>query len=227
MSEGPATVPAGVLVGRLVNGKYDVQAVIAAGGMGKIYRAEQQPLGRIVALKVLHARGGAAGTTGSGSHGSSGDPLFKKRFFREASILAKLQHPNIVTVFDYGRIDGLEPDDEQYFMAMEFLSGETLQQRIQARGALTVDEIMPVARQVARGLREAHANGIIHRDLKPSNIMITNGRDGEDLVKIVDFGIVKLTAEDEKTQELTQQGLFIGSPKYMAPEQVSSGKVDA
>jgi serine/threonine-protein kinase len=206
------------LIGSVVAGKFKVLSLVAAGGMGKVYRAEQMPLGRAVALKVLHIN--ASDVT------DEGDPQFKKRFLREASILAKLQHPNIVTVFDYGAIEG---EHERYFMAMEFLSGETLTRRIADRVALPARDTIKVARQLARGLSEAHASGVIHRDLKPSNVMLLAGRDGEDLVKIVDFGIVKLVGDDSvEKEELTQEGSFIGSPKYMAPEQITrGGKIDA
>jgi serine/threonine-protein kinase len=206
------------LIGSVVAGKFKVLSLVAAGGMGKVYRAEQMPLGRAVALKVLHIN--ALEDT------DDDDPQFKKRFLREASILAKLQHPNIVTVFDYGAIEG---EHERYFMAMEFLSGETLTRRIADRVALSARDTIKIARQLARGLSEAHASGVIHRDLKPSNVMLLAGRDGEDLVKIVDFGIVKLVGDDSvETEELTQEGSFIGSPKYMAPEQIArGGKIDA
>ena len=199
------------LVGSLINGRYRVSSVVAAGGMGKVYRAEQIQLGRDVALKVLHVR---IGSNGEESH-------FKHRFFREANLLAKLQHPNIVTVFDYGAIERAE---EQFFMAMEFLSGETLRQRVRRRGALGTVETIGIARQIARGLSEAHAHGIVHRDLKPSNVMLVDGRDGEELVKIVDFGIVKVMSEDLPDEDLTQEGSFIGSPNYMAPEQIGSSQ---
>ncbi len=203
----------------MVAGKFKILSLVAAGGMGKVYRAEQIPLGRAVALKVLHVH--AADST------DGDDPQFKKRFLREASILAKLQHPNIVTVFDYGSIEG---ESERYFMAMEFLSGQTLTRRITEKTLLAPRDTIKIARQIARGLVEAHASGIIHRDLKPSNVMLLVGRDGEDLAKIVDFGIVKLIGEDDghDQEELTQEGSFIGSPKYMAPEQITrGGKIDA
>ena len=113
-------------------------------------------------------------------------------------------------------------------MAMEFLSGQTLTRRISETMVLGVRDTVKIARQIARGLTEAHANGIIHRDLKPSNVMLVVGRDGEDLAKIVDFGIVKLIGEDSRDgEELTREGSFIGSPKYMAPEQITrGGKID-
>jgi serine/threonine-protein kinase len=206
------------LVGNLINGKYKIRSLVAAGGMGKIYEAEQVALGRSVALKVLHTKAEAD---------AEDDPQFKKRFLREASILARLQHPNIVTVFDYGAIEGGEI--ERYFISMEFCAGETLARRIVDRVSLTIKETVQVSRQIARGLTEAHAHGVIHRDLKPSNVMLLKGRDGDELVKIVDFGIVKIVGDDSQEKEdLTQEGSFIGSPKYMAPEQITrGGKIDA
>ena len=205
------------LLGTVVNGKYRIEHLVAAGGMGKIYRAEQIALARPVALKVLLTKGDREGQD---------DPYFEKRFFREASILARLQHPNIVTVFDYGAIEGADP--ERYFISMEYLSGETLAARIASEGFLAVKDTVRIARQIARGLTEAHAHGVIHRDLKPSNVMLLQGRDGEDLAKIVDFGIVKIIGDASQDREdLTQEGSFIGSPKYMAPEQINrGGKVD-
>ncbi len=205
------------LIGSVVNGKYRIVSLVAAGGMGKIYQAEQIALGRSVALKVLHSANELDGAD---------DAHFKKRFLREASILARLQHPNIVTVFDYGSIEGTET--ERYFISMEYLSGETLARRIADRVSLPVRDTVRIARQIARGLTEAHAHGVIHRDLKPSNVMLLPGRDGEEMVKIVDFGIVKIVGDDSQEKEdLTQEGAFIGSPKYMAPEQIArGGKVD-
>jgi len=200
----------------VVNGKYKVRSLIAVGGMGKVYRAEQMPLGRDVALKVLHVEGAT----------SQDDPQFQKRFSREASILAKLQHPNIVTVFDYGQIEGEKT--ARFFISMEFLSGETLGRRIETLGGMTAEETIRVARPIARGLTEAHAQGVIHRDLKPSNVILVPSRDGDDVVKIVDFGIVKIVGDENGTEELTKEGAFIGSPKYMAPEQIDDGgEVDA
>ena len=155
------------------------------------------------------------------------DPQFKKRFLREASILARLQHPNIVTVFDYGAIEGLEA--ERYFISMEFCSGETARPSDQrAVEPARPKETIHIVRQIARGLTEAHGCGVIHRDLKPSNVMLLKGRDGEEMVKIVDFGIVKIVGDDSQEKEdLTQEGSFIGSPKYMAPEQITrGGKID-
>jgi serine/threonine-protein kinase len=200
------------LVGAVVNGKYRVLGVVAQGGMGKIYRAVQIPLDRPVALKVLNSQ----------YTSSTHDSAFQKRFFLEASALSRLQQPNIVTIYDYGAIDGITP--ESYFMAMEFLEGDTLLHRLQALGTLTAQETFSIARQIARGLREAHRHGVVHRDLKPSNIMLVPQDDGGELVKILDFGLVKVLKDD--ADQVTKEGTFLGSPRYMSPEQISHGNVD-
>jgi serine/threonine-protein kinase len=202
--------------GAVINGKFRVVSLLATGGMGRIYRAEQAPLDRVVALKVLRFH-----------HTATQEVLdeFRKRFFREASILSKLQHVNVVTLFDYGRIEGAP--DERYFMAMELLPGETLALRLKMSGALSVQDTLRILRQIARGLREAHKLGAVHRDLKPSNVMLVPEEDGGEVVKILDFGIGKLLGEDQSEQDLTQEGAFLGSPKYIAPEQVNERRVDA
>jgi eukaryotic-like serine/threonine-protein kinase len=205
-------------IGVVINdGKYRVISLIASGGMGHVYEAEQAPLGRRVALKVLRLPAGDA-------RDADRPEYFRKRFFREASILARMQHPNVVTLHDYGRIEG-EP--ERYFMAMEYLDGVTLAQCIDSRAPLAADETLRLLRQVARGLREAHKLGAVHRDLKPSNIMLVPDEDGGEVVKILDFGIGKLLSAPGEEQELTQEGAFLGSPKYVAPEQVNERRVDA
>jgi serine/threonine-protein kinase len=205
------------LLGAVVEGKYRILDAVAAGGMGKVYRAQQIALDRIVAFKVLRVT----------SESTEQEERFKRRFFREASILARLQHPNIVTVFDYGAFSGAF--GEQYYIAMEYLSGETLADRITRQKRLGVAETVAIGRQVARGLAEAHASGAIHRDLKPTNVMLLKGRDGEDFAKIVDFGIVKVATDaSDPGDELTEEGSFVGSPKHTAPEQVAGrSKIDA
>ncbi|APS00244.1 serine/threonine protein kinase [Pajaroellobacter abortibovis] len=205
------------LIGTTLNGKYTILSPIASGGMGRIYRAEQIPLGRLVALKVLH-------TQFSSRPDHAG---FQKRFLREANILAKLQHPNIVTVFDYGKIEKPHQEEERFFMAMEFLKGETLQKKLLTRGYLSVEETLNIAQEIGRGLCEAHSLEVVHRDLKPSNIMLCPERDGRELIKILDFGIGKMLNEDPLEADLTQEGFFLGSPHYMAPEQIGNGTIDA
>jgi serine/threonine-protein kinase len=179
--------------------------------MGKVYRAEQAPLGRVCALKVLNPNY-------AGEH----DPEFHKRFFLEASIASKLTHPNTVTIFDYGKTE-----DDIYYMAMEYLEGHTLHRAIREAGHFPEERAAHVARQICRALREAHSLGVIHRDLKPANIFLVEHGDETDFVKVLDFGLVKNVSGDGKGEDLTQTGLFMGSPKYMAPEQIRGDKVDA
>ncbi len=198
------------LIGRLVNDRFKITALIARGGMGKVYRAEQAPLGRICAVKVLNPNY-------SGEH----DPEFHKRFFLEASISSKLTHPNTVTIFDYGRTD-----DNIYYMAMEYLEGRTLHRCLREEGPFTEERTTHIARQICRSLREAHSLGVIHRDLKPANVYLIEHGDETDFVKVLDFGLVK-NIDETKGEDLTQTGLFMGSPKYMAPEQIRGEHVDA
>jgi len=189
-------------VGAVINGKFHVEKAIARGGMGRIYFGTQAPLNRPVALKIVKA-----------DSVNEEESQFLKRFLLEASILAKLQHPNVVTLFDYGRVEGAAV--EMYFIAMEYLDGETLTERLRTRGALPALDALVLFRQIARGLREAHARGIVHRDLKPSNIVLVPAADGE-IVKLVDFGIGK---DERGGEDLTRDGVLVGTPKYMAPEQ--------
>lgn len=202
------------LVGTIINGKFRVIEAIGHGGMGAVYRAEQLPLGRIVAVKVLRNRPGVADT----------DPAFQRRFFLEASLCAKLSHANIVTIYDYGRIEALP--EEAYFMAMELLEGETLHARLRRSGGpLSIAESLSIAIEIARGLREAHRSGIVHRDLKPGNVMLVPDAETGEKVKILDFGLVK-QLDGGNVDDLTQEGSFLGSPKYMSPEQIDRGEVD-
>ena len=197
------------LIGRVINDRFKIASLIARGGMGKVYRAEQSPLGREVALKVLNPNY-------SGEH----DPEFHKRFFLEASICSKLTHPNTVTIFDYGR-----SEDDVYYIAMELLEGKTLHRALRDSAPMDAPRVMHIGRQVCRSLREAHGLGVIHRDLKPANIYLVRHGDESDFVKVLDFGLVKNVAETG--EDLTQTGLFMGSPKYMSPEQIRGEPVDA
>ena len=199
------------LIGRVINDRFKVNSLIARGGMGKVYRAEQAPLGRVCAVKVLNP-----------SYAGEHDPEFHKRFFLEASIASKLTHPNTVTIFDYGRTE-----DDIYYMAMEYLEGQTLHRAIRHAGHFPEERVAHVARQICRALREAHSLGVIHRDLKPANIFLVEHGDEADFVKVLDFGLVKNVSGDGKSEDLTQTGLFMGSPKYMAPEQIRGDRVDA
>ncbi len=187
------------LVGRLLGGRFAIQELVAKGGMGRVYRAEQRPLGRTVAIKVLHLDGR-----------NEDDGGFRERFFREASICAQLTHPNTVRVFDYGSEDGV------YFIVMEFLEGRTLNDLVRSEGPLDVDRSVTLVRQICRSLAQAHSQGVVHRDLKPANIFVTQHGDDE-FVKVLDFGLVK--SMDAQSQ-VTRAGNILGSPAYMSPEQV-------
>ncbi|MBK6461528.1 MAG: serine/threonine protein kinase [Myxococcales bacterium] len=198
------------LIGRTINDRFRITRLIARGGMGKVYLAEQSPLGRLCAIKVLNP-----------SYNGGAEPEFHKRFFLEASVTSRLSHPNTVTIFDYG-----VTEDDYYFMAMEYLEGQTLYQAIRRDGFITEERAVNIVSQICRGLREAHAIGVIHRDLKPANIFLVKHGDESDFVKILDFGLVKNVLEKAEDQ-ITQTGLFMGSPKYMAPEQIHGAAVDA
>jgi eukaryotic-like serine/threonine-protein kinase len=203
------SVPADVgdpLIGRILNDKFRIVEVLGAGGMGRVYKAVQSPLDRLVALKVLNPQ-----------YSEGKDPGFQKRFFLEAAVTSKLRHPNTVTIIDYGK-----SDDGVLYIAMEYLEGQTLAQLLTQLGPLAWMRVLNIAQQVARSLREAHRVGLIHRDLKPANIMVLNQEDDHDVVKVLDFGLVKSFLPDRglpNETELTQAGVILGSPQYMAPEQ--------
>jgi serine/threonine protein kinase len=217
------------LVGTVINERFHVMELVARGGMANVYFATQAPLSRPVAIKVLH---------GVRRVDAESEESFRSRFLQEASILSKLQHPNIVVLLDYGLIGGLP--GEQYFMAMEYLRGETLAQRFRTKGRLGIPESLNIAHQIGRGLREAHRLGFIHRDLKPSNIILVPEDDQHDIVKLVDFGIGKVmpshrVAEQrmypgepylQDREDATLAGLLLGSPRYMSPEQIRGGQVE-
>jgi eukaryotic-like serine/threonine-protein kinase len=196
------------LIGRVINDRFKVLSVIARGGMGKVYKAEQTPLGRICALKVL-----------SPKYEGDRDPEFHKRFFLEAATAAKLSHPNTVTVFDYGQSD----DGSVYFIAMEYIEGRTLHRVLREEGPMVEGRVAYIAGQICRSLREAHGLGVVHRDLKPGNILLADRGEENDTVKVLDFGLVKDVSGTG--EDLTQAGLFMGSPKYMAPEQILGGEI--
>ena len=199
-------------VGLLMDGRFLIRRLVARGGMGKIYEAEQQPLGRRVALKVMDL-----------GYAEDLDPDFQKRFFLEASTCASLSHPNTIRVFDYGSTKE-ENGAETYYIVMEFIEGETLLNVIDQAAPLDPLRVIHIARQICGSLGEAHAQGVIHRDLKPSNVLLTQHGEQQDFAKVLDFGLVKLLAED--AEEMTKSGLFLGSPNYMSPEQIRSNRID-
>jgi len=189
------------LIGVTVAGRYRVGSRIARGGMGYIYDAVQIGLGRDVALKVMHSE-------------SDKDAAedFAKRMLNEAAAAAKLSHPNTIVIHDYGHLD-----DGRCFIAMERLRGRTLGELIAAEGPLDAQAAVHIALQITGSLAEAHAAGMIHRDLKPGNIMLTLRGADEHFVKVLDFGLVK---KDPKDTQVDESGALVGTPRYMAPEQV-------
>jgi serine/threonine-protein kinase len=198
------------LIGAVVGERYRIVSRIGVGGMGAVYRAEHTMMRRDLAIKVLLPELG-------------GKDEFARRFEREAESASRLQHPNIISVTDFGRTP-----DGALFLAMEFLAGQSLSQII-ARGPLPPDLALKIIRQILRGLDHAHAAGVVHRDLKPDNIMLVE-RDGDDVVKILDFGIAKVTSPTSGGPggtALTQAGVIFGTPDYLSPEQALGEVVDA
>ena len=194
------------LLGALVADKYRIVRHIAQGGFGDIYEAEQSALNRRVALKIQ--RDGLD---------VEGDPNYIQRFLQEASAAAGLQHPNIVAVHDFGR------HHDKLFLVMEFLEGKTVTQLLEEVGPLPVKRAIHIAKQICRALRAAHKKGIIHRDVKPANILLVERDEDPDFVKVLDFGLVR---DVEATEDLTKEGNFIGTPRYMSPEHFGRAGAD-
>jgi len=183
-------------------GEFRVLRPIGSGGMAEVYLAEQRSLGRQVALKVLHAR-------------LAGDASYVERFVNEARAAAALVHPNIVQIYEVGKVAGV------HFIAQEYVPGKNLAQVLKRQGALQPGFVLDVLRQVVSALCKADELGIIHRDIKPENILLS--RSGE--VKVADFGLARITSTDSKT--LTQVGVTMGTPLYMSPEQIEGQVVDS
>jgi serine/threonine protein kinase len=192
------------MIGRILDDRFEIKEYLARGGMGRIYLAEQRPLGRQVVVKVLDVKSERA-------------EEFRRRFFLEASLCSRLSHPNIVRIFDYGC------DNKDYFIAMEYLKGKTLHQVIRESSPMDPLRVIHLMKQVCAALEESHANGIIHRDLKPANLFVTEHGIRGEFVKLMDFGLVK---DLQLAAEVTQTGHALGSPLYMSPEQITGEAVD-
>jgi serine/threonine-protein kinase len=197
------------LVGRTLGAGYVVLGVIGDGGMGKVYRAEQRALRRTVAVKIVHPH-------------LLSDPAVAPRFLHEARATSQLNHPNVVSVIDFGKTEEGWP-----FIVMEHLRGRPLDRVVDEEGLLPVRRVADIVRQTLAALGEAHALGIVHRDLKPANIMLDKTRAGCDFAKVLDFGLAKTLQRPGNERHLTSQGLVAGTPSYMAPEQASAGEIDA
>jgi beta-lactam-binding protein with PASTA domain/predicted Ser/Thr protein kinase len=186
------------LIGTLFDGRYQVVRKLGAGGMANVYLAEDQELGRRVAIKILNDR-------------HAGDEQFVERFRREAKNAAALSHPNIVSIYDRGEAEGT------YYIAMEYLDGRSLKELIVQRGPAPVTVAVEYARQILSALRFAHRHGIVHRDIKPHNVLV----DAEGRVKVTDFGIARAGAS-----QMTEAGSIVGTAQYLSPEQARGTDVD-
>lgn len=194
--------------GTIIDGRFRIDAHLATGGMGEVYRAEHVHLKRAVALKLLR-------------RSLLADPESWTRFEREAQLVSRLENAHIVRVFDFGRTG-----DGQLFLAMEFVDGETLDGRLE-KGPVDPRAAVEILTQVLEGLGEAHALGVVHRDLKPANIILGKRRDGGERAKILDFGIARLSDNATgKAARLTQLGVVVGTPAYLAPEQALADELD-
>ena len=186
------------LLNTLFDGRYRILRKLGTGGMANVYLAEDEVLGRRVAIKILDDR-------------HAGDDQFVERFRREAKNAASLSHPNIVSIYDRGEAEGT------YYIAMEYLDGRSLKELIVARGPAPVHVAVDYARQILAAIRFAHRHGIVHRDIKPHNVLV----DGEGRLKVTDFGIARAGAS-----QMTEAGSIIGTAQYLSPEQAKGAPVD-
>ena len=184
---------------RPLTARYALDEVLARGGVGEVWRARDLRLGRPVAVKVLH--------------GAQADPHFRTRFRNEAQHAARLSHPNIAAVFDYGEEAAEDGDEPTPFLVMELVEGESLADLLARRGRLGVGRTLSILRQLSSGLAAAHEAGVVHRDVKPANVLVRP--DG--IVKITDFGIAASAA----SAALTETGQVVGTARYLSPEQAA------
>ena len=199
-----------VLIGKRILGDYLIEKKIGQGGMGAILLAKQESLERYTALKIILPK-------------FSSNENVVKRFFREVKLTSRLEHPNIVTIYNFGKSrEGI------LFVAMEFLDGANLDGVIRKGGPMQAERAVSIAAQIASALNEAHAKGVMHRDLKPSNVMLVKRGGMTDFAKVLDFGIAKSIEEQgDDEPQLTMSGQILGTPAYMSPEQCSGKPLDA
>ncbi len=200
------------LLGVVIDDRFQILEKLGEGGMGAIYKARQLSVDRVVALKIL-------------LRDQRGDPISVERFRHEAYLASRLKHPNAIVIHDFGQTpDGL------LYIAMEFLGGETLKQRLRRVGTMKVEAAVKIMNQTLRTIAEAHRMGMVHRDLKPDNVFLTDIDGDRDFVKVLDFGIAKLTAVQDGVEGyqggLTMAGKIYGTPNYMSPEQIRGKPVE-
>jgi len=195
------------LVGSVIGGRYRLLKLLGKGAMGAVYLGEHTRIGRHDAIKILRK-------------GLTSDAESIARFNRGARNLSAIRHPNVCTLYDYG-----ETADGSPFLALELIDGESLADLVAREKSLDAYRAVTIALQTAQALDAAHHAGIVHRDLKPANIMLERGRDGGDVVKVVDFDIAK-GPEPEGGDEVTRLGYVVGTPEYMSPEQLTGEKLD-
>ncbi len=195
-----------ISIGSVLDGRYRIDAVLGTGGMGRVYRGEHTGIGRAVAIKVLHAD-------------LNRNREAAQRFQREAIASGRLDHPNIVGVSDFGILD-----DGPCYLVMEALEGESLGGRLEREQRIPWQAAVEILRGVLHGLRHAHDRGVVHRDIKPDNVFLAR-KDGEIIVKILDFGIAKLYAGSPDDPASTRAGLTVGTPAYLSPEQAVGGEI--
>ncbi len=208
----PTVAESDPLVGRVLDGKYEVVAPLGAGGMGAVYLARRVLIGDEVAVKVLHTK-------------FIGNQTLVERFRREARAAAQLHHPNVVTIHDYGEARG--PEGFAYIV-MELVRGESLRDLLRREGRLGAERAVSLMRGVCAGVGAAHRRGIVHRDLKPDNVIVVPADEDNpaEHVKVVDFGIAKLR-DMAAEATLTHVGAVVGTPNYMSPEQCKGERLDA
>jgi len=194
-------------LGKVVDGRYRVLEVIGRGGMGVVYRVEHLRMGKVAAMKVLH-------------RDLADDPEVIQRFEREAAAVSRLHHPHTVQVFDFGTAQGA------LYLIMEYVRGLDLGRIIHRDGPMPWPRAAPLFAQICGALQEAHELGVVHRDLKPENVLITRTTGGRDYAKVLDFGLAKLDQRGAPTRE-TERTAIVGTPYFMAPEQIRGEDVDA
>ncbi len=199
------------LLGAIIDERFEILEKLGEGGMGAIYKARQISMDRVVALKIL-------------LHDQRGDPISAERFRHEAYLASRLKHPNTIVIHDFG-----QTEDGLLYIAMEFLSGESLKERLE-QGPLSYSIAIKIITQTLQTISEAHQMGLVHRDLKPGNIFLTRLNGDDDFVKVLDFGIAKLTTIqdglDSNSKPLANNGRIHGTPTYMSPEQIRGKAID-